>query len=260
MRQVKYRKYIIILFTIGIFFILAAIFNIWNVYVTDMEQSSFLPILYLIISLISFTILLKISFNATNIDYINNVINEKVTEKLNVRFNEIEKKQEVVVEEDSGDTDIEETINKLIPSRSYKKLDTFGKNLLSNFASTFNLVQGIIYLYDAQSKKYTFTAGYALTNEESIKGFELGENLNGEVAKNQETMIITDIPENYFNVISGLGDSKPTCLVIYPVVSGKKTIAVLELALFKPLDEKLKKILEQSGNAISSKLKKLTKL
>jgi hypothetical protein len=54
-------------------------------------------------------------------------------------------------------------------------------------------------------------------------------------------MKITDIPDGYITVLSGLGSSSPSNLLIMPVINENETIGIAELAFFRePLEKEMK--------------------
>lgn len=65
--------------------------------------------------------------------------------------------------------------------------------------------------------------------------YDFGEGLVGQSAKSQKTMLINHIPEEYINIVSGLGQSTPRHLFIIPLIKNGKTIGALEIASFKEL-------------------------
>jgi two-component system chemotaxis sensor kinase CheA len=69
-------------------------------------------------------------------------------------------------------------------------------------------------------------------------------------------MILYDIPEDYFNVVSGLGSAKPRFLLVVPVISGEACIAVLELAAFKKPDAITGRLLQKVADALGARLSK----
>jgi len=111
-------------------------------------------------------------------------------------------------------------------------IETFSEKLLINISKIFEVVQGMVFIYNAQIGKYTTAGTYAIYSNEAIREFELGEGITGQVAKNQKFLYINNIPKGYIQVISGLGKSDPNFLLLFPITHNNKTIAVIELASF----------------------------
>lgn len=60
--------------------------------------------------------------------------------------------------------------------------------------------------------------------------FSYGEGLAGQCALEKESRVITDVPENYSLISTGLGEAKPRSILIAPVIYEEEVLAVLELA------------------------------
>ena len=100
--------------------------------------------------------------------------------------------------------------------------------------------QGIIYSVEKEkNKKYIeMFASFAfnLAESQTIR-YEMGEGLAGQVAKEGKKLSISDVPEGYITIISGLGASSPKHLIIVPIKMKGEVTFVVEIASFKPLTE-----------------------
>jgi CheY-like chemotaxis protein/signal transduction histidine kinase len=63
--------------------------------------------------------------------------------------------------------------------------------------------------------------------------FQPGEGLVGQAALGAGVRLVDDVPPGYTSVRSGLGEAPPRCLVLLPLRNGQRTIAVVELGLFR---------------------------
>ncbi|MFC2152410.1 GAF domain-containing protein, partial [Bacteroidota bacterium] len=133
-------------------------------------------------------------------------------------------------------------------------LTKFSEKLLSNIAKEFDIVQGLLFLKDKKSNTYNITGKYAYFGDEEPESFKLGETLSGQVAKNKQTLILKEIPENYVTILSGLGSSSPNHVIIIPIVVEDKTTAIIELASFKEFKQNFNNLFdgmsEQIGKAL----------
>jgi hypothetical protein len=64
-----------------------------------------------------------------------------------------------------------------------------------------------------------------------------GEGLVGQSAKSDKKLILRDIPADYIKVFSGLGSAGPAALLVLPLKSGDKVVAVLEVASFTEITD-----------------------
>lgn len=113
-------------------------------------------------------------------------------------------------------------------------LNEYFDKLLSNFAKVFDIVQGVAYALNPKIGKYEIKSTYAYYTPDTDRTFEIGEGINGQVAKDKKTLELDNIPENYIQVVvSGLGQGSPRHLIFIPLVYGKQTVALVELATFE---------------------------
>jgi transcriptional regulator with GAF, ATPase, and Fis domain len=119
-------------------------------------------------------------------------------------------------------------------------LEEFAKALIWKLAKDVEAVQGAFFRTSENegTRRIIFTAGYAYHLPDSqVVSFEFGEGLSGQVAKSGNPISITKVPEGYIKVVSGLGESTPSSILIYPIKKDEKVIGVVELAGFKQFDQ-----------------------
>jgi putative methionine-R-sulfoxide reductase with GAF domain len=228
--------------------------SFWNVYRNNHLLLSAWPFVFIVLSLASVITMFLLNKKINDSTNLEDQIKAKVEEERIKILSELNKnkEEEKISEEDNEDIKIE--VTKIIPKGKFNGADSFAKKLLSNLAQEIELAQGIFYIAGTKKKNFSFLSGYAITKEDPIQDFILGENLNGQAAQTQEMMIIDEIPENYFNVESGLGKSKPKNLILIPIVDKKKTIGLLELAFFIKLEKKHINLISAISKPIAEKL------
>jgi len=134
--------------------------------------------------------------------------------------------------------EVENILGQLFESEQ-KKME----KVLWKVANDLEAVQGAIFLTkqkDAEMKKIELLAGYAYYLPESkVLTYEFGEGLAGQVAKDGRLVNISSIPEGYISVISGLGNSSPTNLILVPIKNEQEEVlGVIEIASFRGFDQK----------------------
>jgi GAF domain-containing protein len=99
--------------------------------------------------------------------------------------------------------------------------------------------------------KLSLFSAYGYKSEKNIPTeFAIGEGLVGQVAFEKERIILSNVPGNYIKISSSLGRSKPTNLIILPVLFENKVKAVIELASLDTFSETHIDFLEQLTESI----------
>ncbi|HEY8734070.1 MAG TPA: ATP-binding protein, partial [Puia sp.] len=89
-----------------------------------------------------------------------------------------------------------------------------------------------------QNPRLKLFSAYAFNKEMNIqKEFSLGEGLVGQCAVEKERILLSNVPENYIRIQSGLGSSSPVNVIVLPVLFETEIKAVIELASFEPFNE-----------------------
>src|SRR6476469_9709941 len=79
---------------------------------------------------------------------------------------------------------------------------------------------------------------------------QLGEGLVGQCAIEREQILLTNVPNEYTQVSSGLGGAPPRSIIVLPVLFEGQVKAVLELASFETFSPAHKALLEQLTESI----------
>jgi signal transduction protein with GAF and PtsI domain len=131
-----------------------------------------------------------------------------------------------------------ERMDKIIAKvKDATSLKDFAKDLLWSIAKELDASQGAFFTTSINKDGIhviQFLAGYAyhLPESETIE-FEFGEGLSGQVAKEGKLINIQTVPDGYIQILSGLGQSSPNSIIIFPIIKENKVVAVVELASFK---------------------------
>ena len=80
--------------------------------------------------------------------------------------------------------------------------------------------------------------------------FKVGEALVGQAALERKPILVTQPPDDYIKVTSGLGEAAPANIVVLPVLFEDQVMAVIELASFQRSAEVQQTFLEQLSETI----------
>jgi HAMP domain-containing protein/signal transduction histidine kinase/CheY-like chemotaxis protein len=136
-----------------------------------------------------------------------------------------------------------------------KDLNTVTKRILSELAQVVNAHYGAFYILkqddDTSQVKLKLFSAYAYKEDRNIpKEFSIGEGLVGQCAFEKERILLTNVPNNYIKVSSGLGKAKPANLIILPVLFENDVKAVIELASLDAFSETHQDFLNQLTESI----------
>ncbi len=123
-----------------------------------------------------------------------------------------------------------------------KDLNTVTKRILSELAQVVSAHYGAFYILqqeeEKQNLKLKLFAAYAYKEEDKIpKEFAVGEGLVGQCAFEKERILLSNVPQGYIKISSGLGKANPTNLIILPVLFENNVKAVIELASLDSFSE-----------------------
>ncbi len=134
---------------------------------------------------------------------------------------------------------------------------TFGEALLKAASKQIEIVIGLVYKLDETSNTYKPIADFAYYGDVPPSEFAVGDGITGQVVKDKRAMFISDIPDGYIKVISGLGKHKPKYLAIIPLLDEEDVVGVLEIATFKPIEKGLSRRIHEISKYIGHKASKL---
>ena len=145
-----------------------------------------------------------------------------------------------------------------IQTRERSNSEKLLKTVIKNLVRYINAAAGSICVLndmDEQDVYLEVVAGYALNNERvKKKKFLPNEGEIGACFQEKRTMYITDLPDNYFKVSSGLGEKSVNYLLLVPLMMDEIALGVIELASFTPFDDELIHFVEKVAASLASSL------
>ncbi|MEA3444036.1 MAG: response regulator, partial [Bacteroidota bacterium] len=117
-------------------------------------------------------------------------------------------------------------------------ITTISRNIITFISKYIGAQIGAIYLADKDEKTLQLTASYAFSKRKGINNkIEFGEGLVGQAAFERELISVSEVPENYIRINSGLGDSVPRNIVVLPIIFEDNVIGVIELGSIEEFDD-----------------------
>ncbi|HDN27194.1 MAG TPA: response regulator, partial [Thioploca sp.] len=118
------------------------------------------------------------------------------------------------------------------------------QNIIDFLTNYLQAQIGLLYLvegdedYLQQNVRLSLIASYAYTRcQNSANEFRFGEGLVGQAAKEQQSIIVTQVPEDYIHIQSGLGDAVPRNILVVPFMYETVVKGVIEIGSFSELTE-----------------------
>jgi PAS domain S-box-containing protein len=144
--------------------------------------------------------------------------------------------------------------------RNHDKLEDLGYSIISNLVQYLDANQGGIFLLNDNDPENTFfelQAAYAFDRKKHLeKQIQWGEGLVGNVALERKHVYMTELPQDYINITSGLGGANPDSLLIMPLQTDEEVVGVLEIASFKKMEQYqidfVQKVAESIASTITS--------
>ncbi|MGP8215514.1 MAG: HAMP domain-containing protein [Bacteroidia bacterium] len=130
-----------------------------------------------------------------------------------------------------------------------KELNSVTKRILSELAQVVNAQHGLFYIMESKENimdsKLKLIAAYAFRKRKDVSNeFAMGEGLVGQCALEKERILLTNVPSDYIQIGSGLGEATPVNILVLPVLFEGKLKAVIELASFDSFSQTHQDFLE----------------
>lgn len=94
---------------------------------------------------------------------------------------------------------------------------------------------GVFYLWNETKQSLELLASYGLKQRRHLAtDFKLGEGLVGQCALEHKTIILTEVPDDYARIVSGIGEAPPRMILAAPVLARDKLLGVIEIGSFTP--------------------------
>ena len=132
---------------------------------------------------------------------------------------------------------------------------TVARLLMSEVTPLVDAQHGAFYVAEDSGEdeetELRLIATYGYKERKTIANrFKLGEAIVGQAALEKQSIVITQAPDDYIKIASGLGEAAPTSIIVLPILFEETVMAVLELASFTPFTEVQQTFLDQLSESI----------
>jgi CheY-like chemotaxis protein/HAMP domain-containing protein len=125
------------------------------------------------------------------------------------------------------------------------------QNVIGYVAPYLDAKVGAIFLKD-DDDTLKLSGSYAYKTRKNLSNvFKIGEGLVGQTALEKQSIIITDVPEDYVKINSGVGEASPLNILVIPLINDEQVTGVIELGSFQKFSEIHLQFLEQASENIA---------
>ena len=123
-----------------------------------------------------------------------------------------------------------------------KSLESVSRLIMSEVTPLVGGHQAVFYVstmeMGAREPVLKLLSSYAYEERKSVANrFALGEGLVGQCALEKKSILLTQVPGDYIQISSGLGQAPPLNIIVMPVLFEGEIMAVIEIASFSPFSE-----------------------
>jgi HAMP domain-containing protein/CheY-like chemotaxis protein/signal transduction histidine kinase len=135
-----------------------------------------------------------------------------------------------------------------------RDLTTVAQMVLSDLAPLVDAHQGVFYVGSSDNGNdpaMKLLAGYAYNKRKNLANrFAPGEGIVGQCMLEKQRILLTNVPSDYVQISSGLGEAPPLNIIVLPVLFEGDVKAVIELASFNRFSETHITFLDQLTESI----------
>jgi hypothetical protein len=134
-----------------------------------------------------------------------------------------------------------------------RDMSTVSQLVLSELAPLVDAQQGVFYVNASNNGAplMKLLGGYAFTERKHLSNeYKPGQGLVGQCILEKERILLTNVPDNYIRIGSGLGEAAPLNIIVLPVLFEGEVKAVIELASFNRFNDTHLTFLDQLTESI----------
>ncbi|AKL97216.1 signal transduction histidine-protein kinase BarA [Clostridium aceticum] len=121
--------------------------------------------------------------------------------------------------------------------RGQEDMATLSHNILSYVATYLKAQIGAIYIKNGEDT-YRLLGSFAYKKRKNLSNeFKLGEGIIGQSAVEKQVFIISNVPDDYIKINSGVGEAVPKNIVVVPCLLDKEVKCLIELGSFHEFTE-----------------------
>lgn len=143
-----------------------------------------------------------------------------------------------------------------IARTSSENIEQYTYESISNLVKYIDASQGGIFVYNNEDPENIYLelkAAFAFDKKKMVeKKVKIGEGLVGSCALERKTVFLTELPDEYIKIRSGLGEDNPKNLLLVPLIFNEKVFGVIEISSFNVVKKYQIEFVEEISKIIAS--------
>lgn len=138
-------------------------------------------------------------------------------------------------------------------------IEKLGDSVISNLVEYLGANQGMLYVKEETPDGHVrlkLLSAYAYNRKKHMnRAIEVGEGMVGQVYKENKSVLLKEVKSDHFNIVTGLGESKPSSVLIVPLKDESDIEGVVEISSLAIFKEYQVNFVEKIGESIASSIK-----
>jgi signal transduction histidine kinase/HAMP domain-containing protein len=134
-----------------------------------------------------------------------------------------------------------------------KDLESVSRLIMSELTPLVSAHHGAFFIMDSEpgGSLLKLIASYAYRARKHVANrFAIGEGLVGQSALEKQPILLQNVPDDYIQITSGLGEAPPRNIIVLPILFEGEVKAVIELASFLPFSQIHQTFLDQLAESV----------
>src|SRR4051812_6952237 len=133
-----------------------------------------------------------------------------------------------------------------------RDLKTVSRMIMSELTPLVGAQLGAFFIVEGDEEpQLQLVASYGYKTRKTVSNrFKLGEGLVGQAALERKPILVTEAPQDYIRIASGLGESAPVNISVLPLLFEDHVLGAIELASFETFSDTHQTFLEQLAESI----------
>jgi PAS domain S-box-containing protein len=125
------------------------------------------------------------------------------------------------------------------------------RSIITYLAKYLDAQVGVFYVVD-KDDTFKLSSSYAFSERKHIMNtIKPGEGLVGQAVLEKEIIVLEDVPENYIQVSSALGDTPPHNIIVIPILIESVVVGVMELGTLETFNEAQLELIKRVTHSIA---------